>query len=44
MPRKHNASKREEDSCKRMDSQAHENRPSLGQKFSIMKTNTLLKF
>ena len=30
MPRIHNASKREEDSCKRMDSQEHENRPSLG--------------
>ena len=44
MPRIHDASKREENSFERMDSQEYENRLSLGHKFAVMKIDTVLKF
>ena len=45
VPRIHDASKREEDSCERMDSQEHEDPSSLGHtSFVTTKTDTVLKF
>ena len=45
MPRIHDASKREEDSCERMDYQEYENRPSLGhKKVAVLTIDTVLKF